>query len=591
MASDGERRVGLDVLIERVATRRRWSKGNNRLAPHYPRLIRKALSLEAQAHRVRFEGPIGAQDVVLTDDGIVFYEDWKEPEYQPYSILNLPQIETRAEVVFQYHSKARHLLDIQDLLKNGMPSDPRVYDVKIFPLLLRECLETVDDLRFTNAELSERINEGNVRVDRLETECVAAALLEDERVFGVKCMKMIKGCLANQRRARRLRIESREDGEVIVLTETGIEFFTYYGTVRALREGDRRLDCLNMNEIKKRTATFEQLLEEIQQVFEEFMPNQVGVLTPEMLADEIQQVFQEIARLSEQERHILGNDCQEWPAKFSDRLRFANKKYRHHVKQSLYEQHTQLLVLHTRADGPNPHKRLLDAVDLALTTCRTAFDLEKEAIDVLEGQGCDERKHFMLTRNLRRVEGVIKNLRDDDTYIRTTYKECEASILLFTPENLSRTLTVLHNRKPEKTTYFEDSAPLLSELVKLRDERDAVIEEMKWAGTVQRVVWISCTTGTITAGQLRSQIARFDGLEARIKATEASQSVLLNELEDLIHAAQSTPSTLPGPDGTEMPVSMVLEIIQVYERLLARCERVKRSAQSVVTDLKQVLLI
>ncbi|RPD72386.1 hypothetical protein L226DRAFT_524712 [Lentinus tigrinus ALCF2SS1-7] len=358
MASEGERRVGIDALIDRVATRRRWSNGNPKLAPHYPRLIRKALSLEAKAHRVRVEGPAGAQDLVLTDGGFVLaisvsYKHWEEPDYQPYSVLNLPQIERRTEVVFQYHSNARHLLDIQEILKEKMPRDPRIHDVMNFPVLIcctyapggevpwsqlsltmpsmiqsiSPCTSPVRQSKYAAVVcevLRDLARSGEVEFsfDRL-LQKVATALLEDERVFDEQYMKRINACLATQRRARRLRIESHEEVNTIVLTDTGIEFFTYYGAIRPLPEGDRRLDRLNMNkltkiiQVKAQTLEFEKLLEEIQQVFEDFRPNPMAVLTPEELVDEgfrrvalqIKEVFQEIERLGEETTQRQSVSC------------------------------------------------------------------------------------------------------------------------------------------------------------------------------------------------------------------------------------------------------------------------------------------
>ncbi|KAI0740938.1 hypothetical protein C8Q76DRAFT_689627 [Earliella scabrosa] len=103
--------------------------------------------------------------LTTTDEGVLFYRRWKEPELPGYSLTRLgQQNETRAEVVEQYLSKAELLHSIQEIFKFHVPGDPLTFDVKDLPVLLRECLQAEEE----NMELGNDINEGNDRIDGLK---------------------------------------------------------------------------------------------------------------------------------------------------------------------------------------------------------------------------------------------------------------------------------------------------------------------------------------------------------------------------------------------------------------------------------------
>ncbi|RPD72381.1 hypothetical protein L226DRAFT_573130 [Lentinus tigrinus ALCF2SS1-7] len=294
------------------------------------------------------------------------------------------------------------------------------------------------------------------------------------------------------------------------------------------------------------------------------------------------------------QRHVLGKSFDEWPSKFSDRLRLLNKQYRHRIKTSLRQQDMQLFVLHGQVGGLNPHANLLEAMNLALDTCRKAYNLQQQVRNITEKRvgnaRLSETKSYMFTRPLRRVEGTVDKLREEEDYIRTTYKEWGSSFLLFDPPNLIETLTALKNRKPMKTLYLEECDPLFIQLSKISVQQDKLLAEVKSAGTNATIAWFGWTTDTVTAVQLAEQTGHFQGLSGRMKATHTSQSKVLEALEDMAHRAETTPPTLPGPDGTEMLVERILKIVDKYEELLARCHRTHMTAESTVSDLKTVIL-
>ncbi|KAI0735734.1 hypothetical protein C8Q76DRAFT_690292 [Earliella scabrosa] len=117
---------------------------------------------------------------------------------------------------------------------------------------------------------------------------IAEDLLTEGRAFGDRYNEMIHEALAKQRRAGRLRVEQDDEGnQLVVLTDSGIEFFAYYGTVNPLQRDDRRLSHLNMKELKKRAALYDEILQELMHVLGEYMPNLPNDLEPEALPNEV----------------------------------------------------------------------------------------------------------------------------------------------------------------------------------------------------------------------------------------------------------------------------------------------------------------
>ncbi|KAI0740932.1 hypothetical protein C8Q76DRAFT_791311 [Earliella scabrosa] len=137
---------------------------------------------------------------------------------------------------------------------------------------------------------------------------IAQDVLTGGRALGNRYNDKLHGALAKQKRAGRLRVEYDGEGnELVLLTEVGTAFFAYYGTINPLQGNDRRLNNLNMRELKKRAALYDGILRELVQVFEEYKPNLAGHLELEALPDEIGRCFQRTEELRGQE--VLDHDA------------------------------------------------------------------------------------------------------------------------------------------------------------------------------------------------------------------------------------------------------------------------------------------
>ncbi|KAI0715188.1 hypothetical protein C8Q76DRAFT_795969 [Earliella scabrosa] len=295
-----------------------------------------------------------------------------------------------------------------------------------------------------------------------------------------------------------------------------------------------------------------------------------------------------------QSRYALPYSSELWTRAFSRRLAFRNNKYRHDVKQRLSDdaEHLHLLYADRRA-GKGPFSHLEGLVAYTISHCDDACNLREEAqaaYDTRSSQGTMPAQYDpTVRRSLARIGPIVEKVRKNQGIIKATFDEWKpCMIALCTRQHVFRLKQTLHWRKLRKASFRRACAPLILQLSSLCAERDGMVAKLDFAALIHAAMWHNMLGDQASVNKIFQSLTEYDVLGATIKMKREDQAVVLNGLEELARLADTTPSTLPTPDGAEVAVERLLTTVQEYERLLARCNKTLQDAQRVLKELNEI---
>ncbi|KAI0693309.1 hypothetical protein C8T65DRAFT_744772 [Cerioporus squamosus] len=305
-------------------------------------------------------------------------------------------------------------------------------------------------------------------------------------------------------------------------------------------------------------------------------------------------------------RLCLTGPEEDWLRDFSTRSSALNKEHRHAVKQAL--NNTGMLIsflygnvvverLRSLANvftgRENAYKQLELYVSEMSQHCQTATVLHArvEYMYAAHVRQCPTaaQQNIVLCRTMESLRLGIQKLRAEEAAIISIFERSKPCFMLVCQKKYYiKALDAIHSNKIDQNTFAGLAAPIFSSLTNLCDERKRLLQEVENIFREQVDEWIKKPAGVLRKADLDAALKKYDGYVEKIKAAKIEQASVLDELRALENQSRSSPATLPGPDGLEVPIDDFASTFGQFEAVRFRSMRLMKLGRRIIADLRAI---
>ncbi|KAI0682821.1 hypothetical protein C8T65DRAFT_750039 [Cerioporus squamosus] len=135
--------------------------------------VRKSVMHLLQAKHIALNVSVDPPVVVLTPSGKQFYKAYSPPPSRAERTPKVPRPSRKAQAIAEYQRWATPLITIQNIIAERALNPDEKCPVKQISAIVHSDLESADELRGENSDLSHRINDLSWEVDQFMTETEA----------------------------------------------------------------------------------------------------------------------------------------------------------------------------------------------------------------------------------------------------------------------------------------------------------------------------------------------------------------------------------------------------------------------------------
>ncbi|RPD72387.1 hypothetical protein L226DRAFT_573135 [Lentinus tigrinus ALCF2SS1-7] len=307
-------------------------------------------------------------------------------------------------------------------------------------------------------------------------------------------------------------------------------------------------------------------------------------------------------------RLSLAGPEETWLRDFSARSSALNKEHRHTIKQALND--TGMLIsflygnivverLRSMANVFTGRQNALKQLELAVAEmsqcCRTAVSLHSrvEVMYAARIRGCFTfaQQNVMLPRTMDNVRLGIHKLRSEEATILALFERWKPCFIVICQKTYHRqALDAIHANKIDQDTFAELAGPILANLTSLCHARERLVSEVGSISATQVKDWVKRSTGVLRKTELEEALGKYDVYVEKINLAKNKQARVLAELLALDRRCKRSPTTFPGPDGTEIQVDDLRSAFRQFENVRFCSMRLIKLANKLIKDLRALSL-
>ncbi|KAI0323397.1 hypothetical protein GY45DRAFT_1376352 [Cubamyces sp. BRFM 1775] len=301
------------------------------------------------------------------------------------------------------------------------------------------------------------------------------------------------------------------------------------------------------------------------------------------------------------ERFCVPDDPSQWAPAFATILTSRNKEYRHLIKQEIAAAAHNLKHLYSEggdSDTEEASEALRMLVSIVIQALeaknRMAAQLAEYRVlheNLIESGSLSLPDRVFIRKTLPDLERCSRRLESDAVEMKEQFDLYKQSLYIIAFEHeLRKCQETLSARKTTRERVESQARPVFRQVTALYAQRQMLIEEAGTLGLKHGMEWFSLPTGRLSLDKLNEQLEEYDALVRRINTHSALHTEALRRLDDIQERALWSPLTLPGPNGSEIPVDRICGAFRAYEGIYAMCTGMLQFSQPIIETLNSYLV-